>query len=183
MPDASTRRFVDAFTRHGRTLWVIAAAWVGHGEAADLVQEAAKVAWQRRHQLRDGNDERRWLMQVVRTVGANWRRRRRPELREPERFDELAAARDRIEVEGWRGFDADRAGLSDELARALARVPEVARACLLLQVLQGASCADIGALFEMSENTVASHVRRARLQLREALSDRAPASGSAQELS
>lgn len=183
MPDASARQFVDAFTRHGRTLWVIAAAWVGQGEAADLVQEAARVAWQRRDQLSPERDERRWLAQVVRNVGANWRRRRRPELREPERFDEMAAARDRVEIDGQRGFDADRVGLSDDLARALERVPEVARACLLLQVLQGVSFADLGAMFDLPENTVASHVRRARLQLREALIDRAPTSGSAQELS
>src|SRR5690606_31678984 len=34
-----------------RALWVLACAWVGRSEADDLVQETARIAWQRREQF------------------------------------------------------------------------------------------------------------------------------------
>jgi RNA polymerase sigma-70 factor (ECF subfamily) len=158
--------FVSAFAQHGQTLWVVAAAWVGRADAEDLVQEAARVAWQKRNAFAPGTDVRAWLSQIVRNVGANWRRRAQPELREPSSLPQLAAPA--LPAAAWP-FDADRCGLSDELARALAALPEVARACLLLHVVTGHSFAEIAAMLDLPENTAASHARRARLALREAL--------------
>jgi RNA polymerase sigma factor (sigma-70 family) len=158
--------FVQAFRRHGRTLWVLAAAWVGRGEAADLVQETACVAWQRREQFEPGSDARAWLSQIARHLGANWRRRLRPEPRAPEELPELAAAPRLVPA---LPFDADRHGLSDELANALAGLPEVARACLLLHVVLGHSFAEIATMLDVPENTASSHARRARTALRAAL--------------
>lgn len=162
----ATDDFVHAFTQHGRTLWVIASAWAGRDEAADLVQEAARVAWERRSQFEPGTDARAWLAQIVRHLGANWRRRRRPELRAPEELDVGKATLPFVPL--WP-FDADRHGLSDELAQALAALPEVSRACLLLQVVMGHSFAEIAEMLELPENTASSHARRARLALRAAL--------------
>ncbi|MBM4062784.1 MAG: RNA polymerase sigma factor [Planctomycetes bacterium] len=170
--------FVAAFTRHGRALWVIASAWVGRGDAADLVQEAARVAWERRQQFEPGTQERAWLAQIVRNVGANWRRQRRPEPRPDEQFADVAARA--APAPAWP-FDADRHGLSDELARALGALPEVARACLLLQVVLGHSFAEIATMLEIPENTASSHARRARLQLRAALEANEPARAPAPE--
>lgn len=158
--------FVQAFAQHGRSLWVIASAWAGRHEAADLVQETARVAWERRAQFAPGTDARAWLAQIVRNLGANWRRRRRPELRAVEDLDAGNAPPSIVPL--WP-FDADRHGLSDELAQALAALPEVARACLLLQVVMGHSFAEIAEMLEIPENTAASHARRARLALRAAL--------------
>jgi RNA polymerase sigma-70 factor (ECF subfamily) len=168
MPGASLAadEFVEAFAQHGRSLWVIASAWAGRHEAADLVQEAARVAWERRAQYAPGTDARAWLAQIVRNLGANWRRRRRPELRAVEDLDGSKAPSPLVPL--WP-FDADRHGLSDELAQALAALPEVARACLLLQVVVGHSFAEIGEMLEIPENTASSHARRARLALRAAL--------------
>jgi RNA polymerase sigma-70 factor (ECF subfamily) len=162
--------FTEAFARHGRTLWVLAAAWVGRGDAADLVQETARIGWQRREQFVAGSDLRAWLSQIARHLGANWRRQKRPEPRAPEQLPEPHAVHERAAT--WP-FDADRNGLSDELARALAELPEVARACLLLHVVNGHSFAEIATLLDIPENTASSHARRARLALRGAL---APAS-------
>lgn len=162
----NTDDFVQAFTQHGRSLWVIASAWAGRNEAADLVQETARVAWERRAQFAPGTDARAWLAQIVRNVGANWRRRRRPELRAVEDLDDGKAPPPIVPL--WP-FDADRHGLSDELAHALAALPEVSRACLLLQVVMGHSFAEIAEMLEIPENTAASHARRARLALRAAL--------------
>jgi RNA polymerase sigma-70 factor (ECF subfamily) len=164
--------FTDAFARHGPTIWMLAAAWVGRGEAADLVQETARVAWQRREQFVRGSDLRAWLSQIARHVGANWRRRKRPEPCAQEQLPEPHSAAEpratsQFDAEG--PFDADRSGLSDELARPLADLPEVARACLLLHVVIGHSFTEIATLLDIPENTAASHARRARLALRAAL--------------
>lgn len=156
--------FQQAFADHGRTLWVLAAAWVGRGDAGDLVQETARIAWQRRAEFAVGTDVRAWLSQIARHTGANWRRRRRP----------LAAADLEQRVapaptpSGWP-FDADRCGLADEFVQALRSLPETARACLLLHVILEHTFAEIATMLELPENTVASHVRRARASLRTAL--------------
>ncbi|MGC6486976.1 MAG: RNA polymerase sigma factor [Planctomycetota bacterium] len=158
--------FTEAFAHSGRALWVIASAWVGRDEAEDLVQETARVAWQRRQQLRSGDPPGPWLAAITRRLGANWRRRRRPEVRAEEALPERVSSS--LEQAEWP-FDVDRAGLSDELAAALARLPEVARASLLLHVVLGYGFAEVGEMLGINENTAASHARRARLQLREAL--------------
>jgi len=159
-------QFVRAFAQHGQALWVLASAWVGRGEAADLVQETARIAWERRASFVLGTDLRAWLAQIARHVGANWRRRLRPEPRAHEHLPERAVA---ASIQPVWPFDADRLGLSDELTNALGSVAEVARACLLLQVVMGLSFAEIGAMLGIPENTAASHARRTRLLLREAL--------------
>ncbi|MFN3243763.1 MAG: RNA polymerase sigma factor [Planctomycetota bacterium] len=158
--------FTQAFARNGRALWVIASAWVGRAEAEDLVQEVARVAWERRAQFCDGDDPGPWFATIARQLGANWRRRRRPEVRDNEALPEVVAST--IAAADWP-FDADRAGLSDELAAALSRLPEVARAALLLHVVLGHGFAEIARMLGTNENTAASHARRARLALREAL--------------
>ncbi len=156
--------FQRAFVEHGRSLWVLAAAWVGREDAADLVQETARVAWQRRTDFAVGTNLRAWLSQIARHLGANWRRRLRP-LAAPDLDDRPG---DPPGLPAWP-FDVDRHGITDEVARALADLGEVPRACLLLHVIQELTFADIAAMLDLPENTVASHVRRARLRLRAAL--------------
>jgi RNA polymerase sigma-70 factor (ECF subfamily) len=157
---------VHAFREHGRTLWVLAAAWVGRADADDLVAETARVAWQRRRSFARGTDLRRWLAQIARHLGANWRRRARPDLRAPDELPDVAAPP--APRNEWP-FDADRNGLSDELTKALRALPEPARACLLLHVVVGHSFAEIAVMLDMRENTAMSHARRAREALRTAL--------------
>ena len=154
--------FTAAFAQHGRTLWVLAAAWVGRGEAQDLVQEAARIAWQRRERFVVGTDFGAWVAQIVRHEGANWRRRRRPHT--GVEFDEPVApapspASTPIDAIDWPA----------ELARPLQELAPEARASLLLHVVAGLSFAEIATMLERNENTVMSLARRARLALREAL--------------
>lgn len=168
-------RFTAAFARHGQTLWLIAVAWVGRTDAADLVQETARVAWQRRATCTDPHDLRPWLAQITRNLGANWRRRRRPEPCPPEDLpDPLAANGHDTPTPRWP-TDAEQLGLSDELARALNQLPETTRACLLLHDVLDHSFPEIAAMLELPENTAASHARRARLALRAALQPTATA--------
>jgi RNA polymerase sigma factor (sigma-70 family) len=109
------------------------------------------------------------LSQIARHVGANWRRRHR--LRVVEDAGEPTAA---PEAPPPWPLDADRHGLSEEVARALASLPEAARACLLLHVITEHTFAEIGEMLDLPPNTVASHVRRARFALREALAPAEP---------
>lgn len=163
-PDA----FTEAFARHGRALWVLASAWVGRGDADDLVQETARVAWQQRDQFTAGSDAGPWLATIARNLGANWRRKRRPEARSPDDLPEVVAST--IAAADWP-FDADRAGLSDELANALASLTEDARACLLLHVVIGLNFGEVADMLGINENTAMSHARRARERLRQALAN------------
>lgn len=165
--------FAAAFARRGRALWLLAAAWVGRGDAQDLVQEVARIAWQKRASFAAGSDLGAWLAQIVRHTGANWRRKRRPvaggDWPEPQA---------RAESPPLLAFDADRWQLPDELARALQALPETARAALLLHVVGELPFAEIATMLDMPENTVTSLARRARLALRAALAP-APAAPAA----
>jgi len=167
-PTLRPDEFTEAFAQDGRTLWVLAAAWVGRTEASDLVQETARVGWERRDQFAPGSDVRAWLAQIARHVGANWRRRRHPIAVGPEALPEVAAPKP---VLALATFDADGLGLPDELAAGIAGLSEVARACLLLHVVMEHSFAEIATMLDIPENTAASHARRARMALRETLAD------------
>ncbi len=183
--------FTTAFARFGRTLWVIAAAWVGRADAADVVQETARVAWERRSTFAGAGEVtelRAWLAQIARHTAANWRRRARRWLvaladDDDGVADRLPAAESSpmsspAAVAATSEFDADALGLSDEVANALAQLSEVARACLLLQVVAGHTFPEIAILLDIPENTAASHARRARLALRAALTAKPAASQS-----
>lgn len=156
--------FTAAFARNGRALWLVAASWVGREEASDLVQESARIAWQKRATFTAGTDLTGWLAQIVRHVGANWRRKRRPEV-----GNELGEPLARDERVPAATFDADGLGLSDEVAAALASLTQPQRAALLLHVVGDLGFAEIGRLLDVPENTATSHARRARVALRVAL--------------
>ncbi|MBL8753097.1 MAG: RNA polymerase sigma factor [Planctomycetes bacterium] len=169
MPTAALTadEFTAAFARHGRTLWVVAAAWVGRSDAADLVQESARIAWQTRAQFVSGSDLAAWLCQIVRHTGANWRRKRRPAATDPHDLPEAAApASPHPSPTTFAGLRDD---LPDALVQKLEQLPEVARASLLLHVVAGHGFAEIATMLDIPENTATSHVRRARAFLREAL--------------
>jgi RNA polymerase sigma factor (sigma-70 family) len=159
--------FVAAFARHGRALWVLAAAWVGRADAQDLVQETARIAWQRRAQFAPGTGWAAWLAQIARHTGANWRRKRRPAACDPSELPEPTARDDHTPRLLHAALDCEQ--LPDELARALQTLPETARACLLLHVVAGLTFPEIAAMLDLPENTAMSHARRARVALREAL--------------
>lgn len=163
-PILDEETLVRAFETHGPSMSAIGAAWVGRFDVPDLLQETARVAWQRRAQFSIGTDLRAWLLQIVRHVGANWRRRRRAET-----FEHLDVVDPRQATPGEGAFDAEHLGLPDELARGLAGLSPTARECLLLRVVVGHTYPEIAGLLGVPENTVQSHVRRARSALRAAL--------------
>ncbi|MCB9885492.1 MAG: RNA polymerase sigma factor [Planctomycetes bacterium] len=162
----SADEFTAAFARHGRTLWVLAAAWVGRENAMDLVQETAALAWQRRDRFAPGSDARAWLSQIARHLGANERRRKRPLSVAPDELQPSAP----LPAAHFDGSDLASLDCGDEITAALRELPATQRASLLLHVVSGHTFAEIGAMLEIPENTAASHARRARLALAETLS-------------
>lgn len=157
--------FVAAFAQHGRALWLLAAAWVGRTDAADLVQETARIAWQNRARFAPGSDLAAWLAQIVRHTGANWRRKLRPVASDAHQLPEPVAHASRVPR---APHDVDCEQLPDELANALQALSEVERACLLLHAVGGLTFPEIATMLDLPVNTATSHARRARLALQAA---------------
>jgi RNA polymerase sigma-70 factor (ECF subfamily) len=125
--------------------------------AEDLVQETFLRAWRSRADLRDAGAMRAWLYTILRNEHARLFERQRPDVRDPFELPDIAA---------W-GYDTSTEAFA--LRRALARLGAEYRDPLLLQVIGGFSCREIGAMLELKTNTVLTRLFRARKLLREQL--------------
>ncbi len=121
--------------------------------AEDLVQETFARAWKAWDNLRREEAGKAWLFSILHHEHARLYEKKRLETEALDPEDVLA------------GVERDmEAGIS--LRDALERLPEGYREPLLLQVLGGFSCAEIGALLALSEANVMQRVSRARKALR-----------------
>ncbi len=162
-------------------LWMIAAGVIGDSALAeDIVQEAAIIAMGKLDQFQPGTDFTAWMGQIVRYVALNksrTERRRRPTMMDPQAMEQMSApapaANDasnlRLSLRGE--LPPDQRHFDDRLVQALSSVSGVARACLLLRVLEGLSYAEISRLMEIPEGTAMSHVHRTCVALRQKLGD------------
>jgi len=131
-----------------------------HPETAeDLVQETFLRAWRSRDRLRDPRAMRAWLYTILRNEHARLYERQRPDVRDPHELPEIAVT----------GFDGRTEAFA--MRRALATIDRDYRDPLLLQVIGGFSCREIGEMLTLNTNTVLTRLFRARKQLREILSD------------
>ena len=122
--------------------------------AEDLVQETFTRAWQRWETLRDGRAAKAWLYTIVRNEHARLYEKKRPEIDDAQELDEI------IDIGSGSVFE------QVEIREALATLPQGYRDPLLLQVLGGFSCAEIGSMMDISEGAVMTRLTRARLALR-----------------
>jgi len=122
--------------------------------AEDLLQETFARAWQRWETLRDGQAAKAWLYTILRHENARLYEKKRPEIDDGQELDEI------IDVGGGNVLE------QVEIREALAALPQGYRDPLLLQVLGGFSCAEIGSMMEISEGAVMTRLTRARLALR-----------------
>lgn len=125
--------------------------------AQDLVQETFLRAWRARADLRDSGATRAWLYRILRNEHARLYERQRPESRDPACLPELATG----------GYDTSTEAFV--MRRALAGLDPVYRDPLLLQVIGGFSCREIGEMLNLNTNTVLTRLFRARKTLREQL--------------
>jgi RNA polymerase sigma-70 factor (ECF subfamily) len=146
---------------HGATMYRMAYRMVGdQHEAEDLVQDTFRSAWKSRRLFQPGGGERAWLASILRRrVADHWRRPKPPTV--------LAGERN-VEV-GSTGDDPLREEFTDEMQRALQRLPEDLRETLLLVVVAELTHQEAADLLEIPLGTVLSRVSRARRRLREYL--------------
>lgn len=148
-------------SEHGPTLYRMAYRMVGdQHDAEDLVQESFRSAWRSRALFQPGGGERAWLVSILRRrVADHWRRPRPPTV--------LVGPRN-VEV-GYPGEDPLRNDFTDEVQRALGRLPRELRETLLLVVVAELTHQEAADLLGIPLGTVLSRVSRARKRLREYL--------------
>lgn len=134
--------------------------------AEDLVQETFLRGWRSRENLRDIKAARAWLYTILRNEHARLYERQRPDARDPTELPETPV----------RGYDTSAEAFV--MRRALGKLDTDYRDPLLLQVVGGFSCKEIGQMLELNINTVLTRLFRARKALREELSDRSPLEAS-----
>lgn len=125
--------------------------------AADLVQETFTRAWKALHQLSDDKAAKNWLFTIVKRENA-----RRYERYQP---DQEIIELDEIAVSG--SYDTSTEAFV--LRRALAKLPQIYREPLVLQVIGGYSIEEIAQQLGLSTGAVMTRIHRARQKLRHAL--------------
>lgn len=176
----SGEEFAAHFTRSFRSTWLLAVSILGDRTLADdVVQEAALIAWRRIDQYRRGTNFTAWLAQIVRFESLNHRRRAEHRLStsvDPLEMDHAlpgGAVVDPAPVIDSAGrLRVDQSGFDDAVVKALQGVSDIARACLLLRVVEGLEYREIASILGIPEGTAMSHVHRTRSTLRERLSGR-----------
>lgn len=177
-PRLDKEEFARLYQRHWRMLWCAAVAVVGDRTlASDVVQQAAVVGLTRLDQFDPATSFGAWMVQIVRNIALNEgrkRARRRTGSLEDAALDGPADTRASTHERAWvitsRGqLAAGAEPFDDDLAKALGRLEETARGCLLLRVVLDMSYRDIALALNIPEGTAASHVHRARTVLRHAL--------------
>jgi RNA polymerase sigma-70 factor (ECF subfamily) len=146
---------------HGPALYRMAYRMVGdRHEAEDLVQEAYRSAWRSRERYQSGRGDRAWLASILRRRAVDRWRRRRPPV--------VMSSQSTVDV-GVPAEDPLAGELSDEMQRALDRLPTELRETLLLVVVGELTHQEVADMLEIPLGTVLSRVSRARRRLREFL--------------
>lgn len=127
--------------------------------AEDLVQETFLRAWRSQHTLRDLKTVRAWLYTILRNEHARLYERQRPEVRDPDLLPEVVA----------QSYDTSTEAFM--LRQALYQLAPDYRTPLLLQVIGGFSCKEIGSILSLPPNTVLTRLFRARKALRAKLEE------------
>lgn len=129
-------------------------------DAEDLVQETFARAWKFLDTLQDETAAKSWLLTTL--------RREHARRYERSRVEDHSIPLDGMEVADTHR-DLDDSVEAFNLHRALAEMPVEYREPLVLQVLGGYSCKEIGAMIDASESAVMTRLFRARQRLRLAL--------------
>jgi RNA polymerase sigma-70 factor (ECF subfamily) len=128
-----------------------------HDQAQDLVQETFLRAWRAQEGLRSTKAARAWLYKILRNENARRYERQRPDVRDPYLLPPVP----------YRGYDTSTEAFA--LRRALCQLDLEYREPLLLQVIGGFSCREIGEMLGLKVNTVLTRLFRARQALRQHL--------------
>ncbi|HFE48692.1 MAG TPA: sigma-70 family RNA polymerase sigma factor [Chromatiaceae bacterium] len=156
--DTKEQRFVSLVNSLSRELYYYALGLCrSPHQAEDLVQETCLRAWRSIEQLQDEKAARAWLYTILRREHARLYQRQRPESRDPARLPEIAD----------QGYDTSTE--AQVLRQALAGLQQDYREPLILQVIGGFSCDEIGKILGISASAVMTRLYRARKCLRQTL--------------
>jgi len=146
---------------HGPALYRMAFRMVGdRHEAEDMVQDTYRSAWNSRERYQQGRGDRAWLLSILRRrIIDVWRRRKPP----------VVLAGDAPLEVGVPGEDPLANDMSDEMQRALDRLPIELKGTLLLVVVGELTHQEVADMLGIPLGTVLSRVSRARRRLREYL--------------
>lgn len=163
MLELTKARFGELFRLHGDRVFATCLRMTGdRTKAEELTQDVFIHIWERRRQYRDEGSLGGWIHRVAVNLVLN---RLRSERRGRGRLEVIAAesgnansgprlAEDRIDLE-----------------RAIADLPERARAVLVLYDIDGYAQSEIARMMRTSVGTVKAQLHRARRLLREHLDD------------
>jgi len=131
-------------------------------EAEDLVQETLLRAWRSFEQYQPGTNCKAWLFRIMLNLAAkrSQQERRIPALNSLEELPE------------WNKMPAAPAVSSfgeSNVHAALEAMPDEHRVVLLLAVVEGFTCKEMGKILEIPVGTVMSRLSRARVGLRQRL--------------
>jgi RNA polymerase sigma-70 factor (ECF subfamily) len=155
--------FGQLVTRYRRAAYLVALSVIGRPEdAEDAAQEAFLVALKRLDDCRRPSRFGGWLMTIVRNRSNNLVRREALRAMDPIPF----SARSNSPTPER---EAELSELRDEIAAALAELPEVQRQIVLLHDLEGWRHREIAQRLGLPAGTVRSHLHYARKSLRKLL--------------
>lgn len=160
--DAQQKRFDALVDAYYQPLYRYA-YWLTKGQvqvAEDLVQETFLRAWRGLDSLKELQAARAWLTTILRRENA--RRFQKAQLETVEYdLNQLPDLSAQFEVNPER----------ESLHKMIALLPEHYREPLSLQLIFGYTQEEVASVLGLPSNTVATRLRRARLQLREWLSE------------
>jgi RNA polymerase sigma-70 factor, ECF subfamily len=171
----SRAQFDQRLREARQSLWCIAAAVLGRPDRAeDVLQDAVVTALTKLSQFDPETSFSAWMGQIVRFTALNVRRN---EVNRPMATGvdpDLAQSPDQPlqtpSVDAHGCIIPDQESFDDEVLSALDQLGETPRACLLLRTVRGLSYKEIARTLDLPEGTAMSHVHRARIALRKALS-------------
>ncbi len=164
-PHPPRARFEEAWRNHSSAILAYAARRTRDPEdAADVLADTFLVAWRRLSDLPDEPEARLWLFAVARKVLAN---QHRTELRRGALTETLIQQTASLTAAFLRPQAEDRR--SEQLAAALASLPEADREVLLLAGWEELSAAQIAVVLGCSAPTARVKLHRARRRLADRL--------------
>jgi RNA polymerase sigma-70 factor (ECF subfamily) len=160
--------FAALIAQYERTALALAYSVTGNATvAADVVQDAFLRAWQRIGDLEDASRFGGWFCRIVRNLAID-AIRRGPRAAEPLE-DNLALPA--IPKDSDPESDMHRRETSHRIGQALDVLDELTRSAVVLRYYEVLSSKQIGELLELSPAAVDMRLSRARVQLRDILSD------------
>jgi RNA polymerase sigma factor (sigma-70 family) len=167
---ASSIDWLAELERHGRWLRTVALARVGDAAAADdVMQEVAKAAVEKGHQLRDPKSVGAWLYRLTVVGALQYRRRQGRRRKLIERYADRAKpaesnSRERDPLDWLLAEERQRV-----VRQALGQLPRRDAEVLLLKYSEDWSYRQMAEHLGMSESAVEARLHRARQKLRSEL--------------